>query len=147
MKKTLKTIAVLSLMLMLIICTVSCKNNVEPTGLWQSATYTEDTELGEGKTKIFVDVVAENQKITLTVNTDKENLGDALFEHSLINDASFFDTVIGIKADYSENEAWWKLCELKTENGEEKSVMLNFGADDAPISEGIHYQLIYTVGF
>ena len=92
-------------------------------------------------------MVAENQKITLTVNTDKENLGDALFEHSLINDASFFDTVIGIKADYSENEAWWKLCELKTENGEEKSVMLSVGAKDAPLTDGVRYQLIYTVGY
>jgi hypothetical protein len=88
---------------------------------------------------VEVEFVIEDQSITITLKTDKETLGEALFEHSLVNDPSFFDTANGIKADYSANQAWWKVCK----GGEITSV----GVSDLVIADGDHYEFIYTVGF
>lgn len=110
-----------------------------PPNIWDNATYTEDTTLGNGKTTVEVEFVIEDQSITITLKTDKETLGEALFEHSLINDPSFFDTANGIKADWNTNQAWWKVCK----GGEMTSV----GVTDLTLSDGDHYEFIYTVGF
>lgn len=114
-------------------------HKVDVTGLWEQATYTKDTTLGNGKTTVEVEFVIESQSVTITIKTDKETLGEALFEHSLINDPSFFDTANGIKADYSANQAWWKVCK----GGE----VTNVGVADLTLSDGDHYEIIYTIGF
>ena len=109
------------------------------TGLWEQATYTADTTIGKGKTTVEVEFVIEDQSITITLKTDKENLGEALYEHSLINDPSFFDTANGIKADWNANQAWWKVCK----GGE----MTMAGVNDLILAEGDHYEFIYTIGY
>ncbi len=148
MKRILKSTLLILLSLVFVVCAVACSKPVEQTGLWENATYLKDTELGEGATEIFVDVVAENQMITFTINTDKTNLGDALFEHQLIDDASYFVKMNGMLADYTANEAWWKVCEVtKDENGEEKETALSVGVALTELTSGDHYRVIYTIGF
>jgi hypothetical protein len=139
MKTTNRTLSLLLAILMIFSLTACFKHKVDVTGLWEQATYTEDTTLGNGKTTVEVEFVIEDQSITITLKTDKETLGEALFEHSLVNDPSFFDTANGIKADYSANQAWWKVCK----GGEITSV----GVSDLVIADGDHYEFIYTVGF
>lgn len=105
---------------------------------WNSATYTKDTELGEGANKIKVVVKTDDHQITLTVNTDKDNLGDALFELGIINDASFFDTANGMRLDWNTDKAYWGFYK----NGEYMMV----GVNDAPIVGVEQYELVYTKG-
>ncbi len=139
MKTTNRALSLLLMVLTVFSLTACFKPGVDVTGLWEQATYTEDTTLGKGNTTVEVEFVIEDQSITITLKTDKETLGEALYEHSLINDPSFFDTANGIKADYSANQAWWKVCK----GGE----TTNVGVSDLVISDGDHYEFIYTVGF
>ncbi len=107
MKKTLKITFSALLAVLLLFCTVSCAEKVDATGLWVSAKYLSDTTLGEGENTVKVSVVAEEQSVTFTLKTDKETLGEALYEHELVNDPSFFDTCNGIKADWDKDKAYW----------------------------------------
>ena len=137
--KTNRALSLLLAILMIFSLTACDRHKVDVTGLWEQATYTEDTTLGNGKTTVEVEFVIEDQSITITLKTDTETLGEALFEHSLINDPSFFDTANGIKADYNANQAWWKVCK----GGE----VTNVGVADLTLSDGDHYEIIYTIGF
>lgn len=139
MKKTTKLLSLL-LAVMLIFSMTSCfKKGVDVTGLWEDATYTKDTTLGGGAKTIEVKFSIEEQSITVTLKTDKDTLGDALYEHSLINDPSFFDTANGIKADYNVNQAWWKV----TKDGKTTAV----GVGELTLTDGDHYEITYTIGF
>ena len=139
MKTTNRVLSLLLIVLTISSLTACFKPDVDVAGLWEQATYTEDTTLGNGKTTVEVEFIIEDQSITITIKTDKKTLGEALFEHSLVNDPSFFDTANGIKADYSANQAWWKVCK----GGEITSV----GVSDLVIADGDHYEFIYTIGF
>ncbi len=99
--------ASLLLVVMLVFCAVSCAEKVDATGLWENATYLADTTLGDGANTVKVELTAEEQTIIFTIKTDKATLGEALFEHNLINDASFFDTCNGMKADWEKDKAYW----------------------------------------
>lgn len=116
------------------------QSGIQKTGIWQNATYVSDTTIGQGAKEIKIVISGENQSITLTVKTDKANLGEALYELNLINDDSFFDTLNGIKADWNVNESWWKFC-----NSE--GTALNYGVSDAQINGGETYKFVYTIGF
>jgi hypothetical protein len=105
---------------------------------WNSATYKKDTQLGEGANKIKVVVKTDDHQITLTVNTDKDNLGDALFELGIINDPSFFDTVNGMRLDWNTDKAYWGFYK----SGEYMMV----GVNDAPVVGVEQYELVYTKG-
>ena len=59
---------------------------------------------------------------------------------NLINDASFFDTLNGMTADYSANQAWWKFCDSE-------GTMLSYGVSDAQINGGETYKFVYTIGY
>ena len=109
---------------------------IEATGLWTTAKYLEDTTVGEGAKTVLVDIEADGKKLTLTVKTDKATLGEALFELGIINDASFFDTANGIKADWSADQAYWGFYQ-----GDDYMMV---GVGDAAISGGEHYRLVYT---
>jgi hypothetical protein len=113
-------------------------HKVDVTGLWEQATYTADTTIGKGATTVQVEFVIEDQSITITLNTDKTNLGEALYEHGLIDNASYFVTANGIKADWDANQAWWKVCK----GGE----MTMVGVGELTLTSGDHYELIYTIG-
>ncbi len=109
--------------------------------LWSTAIYTEDTELGEGAVTIQVEVQAGDKSVTITVHTDKDNLGAALTENKLVEgDQSeyglYIKVVNGIKADFDTDGAWWGIYK----NGE----MTPTGADTTPIADGEHYELVYS---
>ena len=50
----------------------------EETSVWDSAQYTEDTELGEGANTITFECTAEDRTVTFTIHTDAEYLRAAL---------------------------------------------------------------------
>lgn len=110
MKANIKTAlhSVLSVVIILtcVLGLAACGNEVQKTGLWENALYTKDTTLGSGKKTVTVEVEAAENKITFTVKTDAETLGDALLENKLVEGDEgqyglFVTSVNGIKADYS----------------------------------------------
>ena len=116
MKTNIKTAlhSVLSVVIILtcVLGLAACGNEVQKTGLWENALYTKDTTLGSGKKTVTVEVEAEENKITFTVKTDAETLGDALLENKLVEGDEgqyglFVTSVNGIKADYSADGRYW----------------------------------------
>lgn len=119
---------------------VSCKEEKLPD-LWADATYTEDKNFGDGETTVVVEVVAGDKSVSFTIKTDKETLGDALLEHNLIaGDAGSYGLYVkyvnGIFADYDINGAYWGFFR----DGE----YMMTGIDATQISDGEHYELVYT---
>ena len=135
--RNLKTnvIAVVALLLVAVFCLASC-NKIDAEGLWESATYRKDVTVGEGSKEVKISVEVEEQFITVTLKTDKEKLGDALFAEGLINDATFFDTLNGIKADWDKDKAYWGFYK-----GEEYMMV---GVNDTAINTGDSYRFVYT---
>ncbi|MBO5859082.1 MAG: DUF4430 domain-containing protein [Clostridia bacterium] len=141
MKKTLNSLTCALLSLTLIFCLASCGNTVDKTGLWEAANYLKDTEFGSGETTVQVEVKAEEQSVTFTINTDKATLGEALLEYGLIAGEEsqyglYVKAVNGITADYDVDQSYWAFCQ----NGE---YMMN-GVDSTEIADGEHYEFIYT---
>lgn len=115
----------------------------EATGLWKDAQYTEDTELGEGKTTVKVQIKADDKAITVTIHTDADNLGKALTENKLVEGDNseyglYIKVVNGIRADYDKDKAYWAI----SKNGE----LTPKGADGTKIADGEQYELTYTKG-
>ena len=81
-------------------------------------------------------ITAEDTTVTLTVKTDKETLGAALYELGLVSDASFFDTLNGIKADWDANSAYWAFYV-----GDDYAMV---GANETVIQGGETYKFVYT---
>ena len=135
MKNIMKvTTALLVVVVMLL--AVGCGKEA-PTGLWADATYTEDATVGTGAKTVTVLITAEDTTVTLTVKTDKETLGAALYELELINDPSFFDTLNGIKADWNANSAYWGFYV-----GDDYA---SVGINETAISGGGTFKFVYTV--
>ncbi len=140
MKKTIVSISSLLLSLICILCLVSC-NTVEKTGVWETAVYLKDTELGKGERTVTVEVKAEEQSITFTVHTDADTVGAALLEHELIAGDEgpfglYVKAVNGVVADYDTDGSYWAFYI----NGEYAVT----GVDTTKITEGDTYQLVYT---
>ena len=134
MKKTLSLV----LAVLMLICIVSC-NTVEKIGAWENATYRKDMEFGKGETTVQVEVKAEEQSVTFTINTDKKTLGEALIEHGLISGENgqfglYVKLVNGIEADYDKDQTYWALYK----NGE----YMMSGVDTTEIADGEHYELV-----
>ena len=129
---------------LLIICLfsfVACKESVDATGLWENATYLQDTEFGEGAKTVKVEVKVEEQMVTFTINTDKKTVGEALVENDLIaGDEGAFGLYVkkvnGITADYDIDQSYWAFYI----NGE----MAMTGVDMTDIDENATYRLEYT---
>ena len=141
MKNAVKSGVSLFLVLVMIVSFASCGNKADKTGLWKNAEYLSDKEFGKGGTTVRVEVKAEEQSVTFTLNTDKSTLGDALLEYSLIaGDESeyglYVKTVNGITADYDTDKSYWAFYK----NGE----YMQTGVDSTEISDGEHYKLVYT---
>jgi hypothetical protein len=146
MKKLFKTLLILLASILVMLSLGACdlgKKEEEPTtpegqlaAIWNTATYTENAEVGSGSKTITVDVVAKGHTVTLTVKTDAANLGDALYALELINDASFFDVANGMKADWNADQAYWAFYIGET--------MASYGVNDAAISGGEYFRLVYT---
>ena len=138
MKKTLNAFL---LLLALVLCLVSCGGAADADALWENAAYTEDTELGEGEKTVVVEVKVEEYSVSFTIHTDKAILGDALFEHALIDGEEgpyglYIKKVNGITADYDADQSYWAFYV----NGE----YAMSGVDTTNIEEGVTYSLVYT---
>ena len=109
--------------------------------LWESAVYNDDVTLGQGATAIDVEVKAGEKAVTITINTDAENLEQALLENELVAGEEgayglYIKTVNGILADYDVDQAYWAMYK----DGE----YLTTGANETIIVSGDHYELVYT---
>lgn len=119
----------------------SCSNSVDYSELWNSATYTENTELGSGSKTVVTELKVGSKTVEFTIHTDKETLGDALKEHNLIFGEEgayglYVKIVNGIKADYDENKSYWSF----TKNGE----YISTGVDAIKFKDMEHYEITYT---
>lgn len=146
MKKVTRKIGVALMVLMLGIGVIGCGSNKSQvnTGeaqLWQSAVYTEDTELGEGAKTCVVTVEVPDNQITFTIHTDKDNVGDALIENDLIAGEDgdygiYIKSVNGITADYDIDQSYWAFFV--------NDDYATTGVDTTPINENEKYRLVYT---
>ena len=107
--------------------------------LWKNATYTKDTELGEGSKTFMFKVDAEGYAIIFTIHTDEETVGAALLAHNIIagEDSQYglyVKTVNGIFADYNVDGNYWAFYE----NGE----YAMSGVDTTVITEGYTYSFV-----
>ena len=135
--RNLKTnvIAVVALLLVAVFCFASC-NKIDAEGLWENATYRKDVSVGEGSKEVTLRIEIDDQFIDITLKTDAAKLGEAMFAEGLINDATFFDTLNGIKADWDKDKAYWCFY-----TGEE---MMMVGVNDVEIGGGESYRFVYT---
>ncbi len=141
MKHTAKIITSLLLIFAMLFCIVSCGGKKPAEGLWASATYTEDTTLGEGSKTITVEVTAEEKTVVFTVKTDADTVGAALLEHNLIagdqgDYGLYVKTVNGILADFDVDQTYWSF----TIAGE----MAMTGVDQTELVDGTVYGLVRT---
>ncbi|MBR6780613.1 MAG: DUF4430 domain-containing protein [Clostridia bacterium] len=105
---------------------------------------TMSAENVQKKITLTVDVVdADGNTQTFTVSTDADNLGDALLAEGLVEGEQgayglYIKSVNGIRADYDLDKAYWALYS----DGE----LMMTGVSDTAISDGQHYELVYTAG-
>ena len=109
---------------------------IEATGLWTNATYRSNVTIGEGAKTVSFTVEAEGKMITITLKTDKSTLGEAMYEHEIINDPSFFDTLNGMLASWTADQAYWAFYEGKTK--------MSYGVNEENIEGGEAYRFVYT---
>lgn len=136
MKKSVISSISIILSFICLLCFVSCGEKVDAVGLWENATYLSDTTIGNGDKTVSFDIEAGEQTITITLKTDKATLGEAMFEHGLINDASFFNVLNGIEASWEKDQAYWGFYQ-----GNE---FMMVGVNDTEISGGEHYRFVYS---
>ena len=136
MKNTIKITVSLLALAALLLCAAACGEKVDASGIWENAEYLSDTTVGNGNKTVTLTVTAEGQSVVLTVKTDKDTLGDALYELKIVNDASFFDTCIGMKADWEKDKAYWA---FKIDGQ-----MASYGIGDAKIEGGESFTFEYT---
>lgn len=141
MKHTAKIITSLLLIFTMLFCMVSCGEKKTEEGLWASATYTEDTTLGEGSKTITVEVTAEEKTVVFTVKTDADTVGAALLEQNLIAGDEgpygiYIKTVNGMLADFDVDQTYWSF----TIAGETAMT----GADQTEITDGTVYGFVRT---
>lgn len=134
MKKFVSSLSVVALLLVCLF-SVGCQDEPQVTGIWADATYSADTTLGEGATTMTVIVSAENKEITLTINTDKSTVAEALQEHNLIEGADGMYTVVnGMTADYNVDQTYWAFYE--------NDAYANQGMDTTTIDPAVTYKLV-----
>ena len=112
MKKIISSTVSIILSLVFVFCLASCGNKVDAAGLWENATYLNDTEFGNGAKTVIVEVKVEEQSVTFTIKTDKDTVGEALLEHGLIDGDEgefglYVKVVNGITADYDVDQSYW----------------------------------------
>ena len=131
-----KILSLVSLLLVTVLLVASCSSDdIDFTALWEGATYSSDTTLGDGALSITVSVEAGEKKVILTVKTDSATLGAALYEEGVIDNASFFTVCNGMKADWDAHNAYWAFY-----IGEEYQMI---GVNDATLTDGASYRLVY----
>lgn len=142
MKKAVKSTVSFLLAFIFIFSLAACtQDKVDAEGLWKDADYLQDTSFGDGAKTVKVEVEVEERSVVFTVKTDKETVGEALFEHGLIAGEEgqyglYLKVVNGIKADYDVDQSYWAFYI----NGEYAMT----GVDGTPIDENAAYKLAYT---
>ena len=122
--------------------TEAAEPSAEPSAeasVWDSAEYTEDTELGEGASTITVECTADDRTVTFTVHTDAEYLGAALQEIGLLEGEEsqyglFVTAVNGMGADYEADGYYWAIYI----DGEYALT----GVDSTPVTDVGSYSLV-----
>ena len=141
-QKKKRTIPALIIMLvLLVVLGVKSWGDKGEADLWADAKWTEDVTLGEGAVTVDVEVQMEEKSITLTIASDKTVLGDILLEHEVIEGEEgqyglYIKSVNGVRADYDKDKAYWAIYQ----DGE----YLMSGVDFTEVSDGAHYELVYT---
>ncbi len=108
-RKTLSFILCAALIAAMALSTSGCTQQ-EAAG---PKVYKDGDVLGNGATTFQVEVVdKEGNQTKLEVRTDKDNVGDALQEHGLIEGEEgayglYVKTVNGITADYDADQTYW----------------------------------------
>ena len=115
----------------------SC-DKIPAEGLWEEATYRDDTELGEGNTDFTLTVKAGEESINFSISTDKKTVGEALIELGLVEGEEgtyglYILKVNGILADYNVDQTYWAFYI----NGEYAMT----GVDSTDIVNGAAYTL------
>ena len=149
MKKiTQKKIIVVSFALLLCMTVLlsACGPREVLPQVWDNATYTQDTTLGEGAKTVDVYVSAAEKTIKITVKTDDEMLGDALLALGLVDGEQgdyglYVKVVNGMTADYDIDASWWGFNKVLPDGTRE---MMMVGIDGAAIADGEAYELIYS---
>ena len=111
----------------------------EEASVWDSAQYTEDTELGEGANTITFECTAEDRTVTFTIHTDAEYLRAALEDsgHIAGHESEFgmyVKTVNGIVADYDADGHYWALYI--------DGSYATTGVDTTPVTDGGSYSFV-----
>lgn len=140
MKRTNKMTVLAALVLMLVLGLTACGKK-EASNLWDNAKWTEDASLGEGSKMVEVEIEIEEKSITLTIASDKDILGEILLDHEVIEGemgayGMYIKSVNGVQADYDVDQAYWAVYQ----DGE----YLMTGVDSTEVSDGAHYELVYT---
>ena len=137
---TIKRTLLVIIALVSVIALVAC-NEINTEKLWANATYTENTELGEGNTTFKTEVKAGDKLVTFTVKTNKSTVGEALVDCDLVSGeigqfGLYIKSVNGIVADYDVDQSYWAFYV----NGD----YAVSGVDTTEISNGVVYRLEYT---
>lgn len=141
MKKVLNMTVAIVLMMAFAVCLCACGKTTDTDALWENATYGEDKEFGSGAKTVNIEVKAGDRSVTFTIHTDKDTVGEALFEHNLIDGDDgayglYVKVVNGITADYDVDQSYWAFYI----NGETAMT----GVDGETITEGAAYRLEYA---
>lgn len=138
-----KLIILMALTVTLALFTMGCNggadNSATPAAETAVNVRTERTVLGEGSAKFDFSVMDKEGNETLfEIHTDKETVGDALFELELIDGEKseyglYVKTVNGISADYDKDGVYWAFYV----DGEYATT----GIDSTAITEGASYSL------
>ena len=141
-----KIIVSFALLLCMTLLLSACGSREVLPQVWEDATYTEDTTMGEGSKKVDVYVTAADKSVKLTVKTDEEKLGAALLALGIIEGdmgefGIYIKVVNGMTADYDVDASWWGFNKVLPD-GTRETMMT--GVDGVTISDGEAYELIYS---
>ena len=141
-----KIIVSFALLLCMTLLLSACGSREVLPEVWEDATYTEDTTMGEGSKMVDVYVTAADKSVKLTVKTDEEKLGAALLALGIIEGdmgefGIYIKVVNGMTADYGVDASWWGFNKVLPD-GTRETMMT--GVDGVTISDGEAYELIYS---
>lgn len=141
-----KIIVSFALLLCMTLLLSACGSREVLPQVWEDATYTEDTTLGEGSKMVDVYVTAADKSVKLTIKTDEENLGAALLALGIVDgdmgDFGLYVKVVnGMTADYDVDASWWGFNKVLSD-GTRETMMT--GVDGVTIADGEAYELIYS---
>ena len=138
----MKATRILALLLALLLpfACFAC-NKRDTQALWESATYKEDTTLGDGANTLSLTITMGEKSILLTIKTNADNVKDALLEQGLIEGEQqsigyMMTHFNGVRADYEKDGAYWALYQ----GGE----YMMTGIDSTPVEGDASYEFVYT---